>query len=331
MEHSLKSSPSRAVLVSTAVALIYTLGMPRVIQAAAPDPAEQGVVIDTILASIDGKPITLVDLKKRLGISGSLSLREVSSDPKYRYTLDALILEQLVEAEAASRRISVSSQDINSYTEEVASRNNLSREGFEKALQGEGHNLEDYHARIRFEILKSRLASAVFQGGVSVSDQDVDKYLESHPELRTSGSHVRLSRIFVSRGQDAEAAKKKIASARDALAAGKSFEDVAREYSEAPEAAAGGTLGLVAEKNLHPSILEQIMSLKEDEISDIIANDAGYQIMLLEERAEADSDEQNEKIRESVRSTLSREMQGGRMQTYFSTELPAKHSVDRKI
>jgi peptidyl-prolyl cis-trans isomerase SurA len=299
--------------------------------AAPPDQAAPEMLVDTVLASIDGKPITLIDLKERLGINGPLSLREVSSDPKYRYTLDALILEQLVEVEAASRRISVSAQDIDSYTEEVASRNNLSRAGFEQALQSEGHKLDGYRARIRFEILKSRLASAVFQGGSSVSEQDVDKYLESRPELAVTGSHVRLSRVFTDRRRDADKAKEKILAAREALSSGRKFADIAREFSEAPEAAAGGSLGLVAEKNLHPSILEQVMELKEGEVSEVIANEAGYQIIMLEERTEDGSEEGAAKLREGIRSTLSREKQEGRMQTYFSSELPAKHSVDRKI
>ena len=145
-----------------------------------------------------------------------------------RPILDALILERLIIEEAASRKISVSDKEVQNYIQEVASRNNLSPEAFEKALEQEHKNLARYKEEVKVEILKSRLTSTSVQGGVGVSDDEIESYIKEHSSLAGNGTKVKLRRIFVSNsGKSQQEAKSKIAKARTELSDGVDFAKVA--------------------------------------------------------------------------------------------------------
>lgn len=291
----------------------------------------QEVAVDAVVASVNGRPITLHEVVKRMRTTRALNLSQAAADPEFRYMLDLIILEQVINDEAKNRKIDVSDDELNRYVSEVAQRNNLTVDGFKAALEQEKRSFDEYKQQIRIEILRSKLANSLVQGGVGVSDDEVKRYLENHPELTRGGSKLRLSQILVGFSARSSAeAENRIKEIRQRLEDGDDFAKLAREYSESAEAAEGGSLGVLAEEDLNPEIFEAVMALKEGEVSDTVVSNNGLHLFQVTERIGED-EEKSSKLESEVRTVLEREKTSAKAQSYFSSDLFKNHSVDKKI
>ena len=296
--------------------------------------AENKFVVDAIVASVDGEPITLSDVAEVLGDKQKLTLEQASSDPEVRIVVDQIILDHLIQAEAKARNLGVSDGEIERYIEEVSNRNGIERSDFENILKKEGKSLEDYKEQVRVDILKSKIASGFMQSGVAVTDQEVEEYIENIPNLNKSGAKVKLSQIFVSISERPETeARAIIEKAQTQLMEGSSFSSVAKKYSESSEAANGGSLGVIAEEDLGETIFDALYGLEDDEISDIVQSDNGFHIFKLEERFVQSDDEEavDDSLKSEVRAQLKKRKVDERMHEFFTLELMKLHAVDKKI
>jgi peptidyl-prolyl cis-trans isomerase SurA len=313
--------------------LVLPLILGQAVPAFAAPQAE--VVIDAVVATVDDKPITLSELSGRLVPPRKLSLAEASKDEEALKALDALIFEKLIEEEAVAKRITASESDIEDYLNEVASRNGLSRKDFEKALLAEGRTLAAYKQQVRLDILRTRLASSMTRGGVSISDKEVEEYIESHPELAQSGETVKIRQILISSfGRDATALKARTAEIVQALDDGEKFADVATRFSEGPHASDGGLIGVVAAKDLSGDISSAVSSLDPGEWSSPLESEAGIQIFYVEQRfggSEEGEDVASDAVREEVRQSLQQQKSQEKLSSFFSNELYKNHSVDKKL
>jgi parvulin-like peptidyl-prolyl isomerase len=68
-----------------------------------------------------------------------------------------------------------------------------------------------------------------------------------------------------------------------ALAQGKSFESLARQYSQCSSAELGGWLGDLSRANVDPTFLEALQKLKPNEISEPVRSRFGYHLIRREE------------------------------------------------
>lgn len=317
------------------LAIIGWIGAGSAVDSSSPQAfaATQELVVDAVVASVNGKPVTLQDVCSRLNPRRKLTLQEASFDPEARAALDGIIMELLIEAEAESKRIGVSDSEIDEYMAEVAARNNLSPEGFKKALEQEHKSLAEYKKLLRVDILRSKLSANFVRGSVSVSDEEIDSYLKEHSELSKSGSKIKLRQILIrnSADSDATAAEQTMKEIVAKLARGDDFAELAREFSQAPEASEGGLLGMIAEEDLSSELFDAIYPLKSGEVSAITKTPAGYHLFKLEERLidkDADSEKQ---IRAEARRVLEQSKMQDRVEHYLSIDLFSAHTVDKKI
>ncbi len=299
------------------------------------------MVIDAVVASVDEKPVTLSEVQSRLPIPRKISLKEISTDQEAQQTLETIIFERILETEATVKRASVEDSEIEEYINEVAGRNSLSRPDFESVLKREGKSVEWYKRQVRNEILKTKLASSIAKGGVSVTEQEIDEYLSTSPSFSNEGASVKLRSITVSHvGRPAEEVTSRVQAVEKALAEGKSFEAVAQEFSDDPHKVEGGLLGVVAEKDLSSHIFDAILSLETGKYSKAVVTEGSTQIFFVEERYgssgddkddEDDSEEQQKARREEARKTIQKRKTEEKLSSYFGVELQKNHTVDKKF
>jgi parvulin-like peptidyl-prolyl isomerase len=104
-----------------------------------------------------------------------------------------------------------------------------------------------------------------------VSDSELKRFYDTRGYGRSpTTGRAHILHIFTT---DNETARK---AARE-LASGIHFEEVARKYSEGPEQATGGDLGIVVESEF-PEFFSPAFRLKEGETSAVIPSDYGYHI-----------------------------------------------------
>jgi peptidyl-prolyl cis-trans isomerase SurA len=264
-------------------------------------------------------------------------VKEISTDQEAQQTLQAIISERILEAEATTKRASVDDTEIEEYINEVAGRNSLSRPDFENVLKREGKSLEWYKRQVRSEILKTKLASSITKGGVSVTEQEIDEYLSTSPSFSSEGASVKLRSITVSHaGRPAEEVTSRVQAVEKALTDGRSFESVAQEFSDDPRKVEGGLLGVVAEKDLSSHILDAILSLETGKYSKAVVTEEATQFFFVEERygarGDADDSEAQEKARrEEARKTIQKRKTEEKLSSYFGVELQKNHTVDKKF
>lgn len=298
-----------------------------------------GIVVDAVIASVDEKPITLKELQARLSPPRKLSLHDLPSDQEAQQTLDLIISERVFEAEATAKRVSVTDAEVEDYINEVAGRNSLTRKDFEAVLTKEGKSVDWYRRQVKHDITKTKIASTLSQGGVSVTEQEIDDYLSANSSSKPEGASVKLRMISIpSAGKTADQLAEKVKSVETALVSGDEFAQVAKKYSEGPHAADGGLLGTVSEKDLSSHIFDAILSLEPGHYSKTITTESESQIFFVEERfgssgeSEESDDEDGEKARrEEARKAIQKRKTDEKLSTYFSVELQKNHAVDKKF
>lgn len=296
-------------------------------------------VIDTIIASVDGQPITLRDLARRIG--RSLTPEDVTADPATRTALDALIEEQLVRIEAEEKQLSVSQQEVQSYVAEVAERNGLTPSQLKETIEKGGKRYEDYLKEVEFDILRSKLAGSLLRGSVSITEKEIDDYLRDeagHTASERSSAAVDLSQVSMARSGGTGDDQQRIDAVTEFLQDGGDVAEIGDELSEL-EGISGTELGVVSEKDLSPELAEAIRGLDDDEVSKPVISGSAIRIFRVNERLDSSDESEDEKDdevsasqerRKEVRAILEQERMQDRI-TSFSSELLKRHSIEKLL
>lgn len=144
--------------------------------------------------------------------------------------------------------------------------------------------------RIRVEYLAYPFES--FVSAIRVNDKEIEDYYQAHRETKYhTPKQAKLRYIIVGVEPGATAKQKAEARARadgvlQEARAGKDFALLAKQHSADPSSAQGGDIGWVAQGQLPPPVDQQIFSLTKGEISDVIENPGGFQIIKVEDLRE---------------------------------------------
>jgi len=156
-----------------------------------------------------------------------------------------------------------------------------------------------------------RLVSAEALAAVEIDEREVAEYYDSHREDFVRPETVDVSQILVETDELAQELRKTI------LARKTSFEDVAREHSQGPEATRGGNLGAFARGELPPSFDAAVFALAPGAISEVVSTDFGFHLFRVNSRTEEQPLSLDE-VREAVRVELLREKSEQAMKRYVA-------------
>ncbi len=114
----------------------------------------------------------------------------------------------------------------------------------------------------------------------ALQDADLRKEYDAHPERYSKPALVRVSQLLFRAREDADAAVKR-------LAEGAKWADVSRASSVAPNAASGGSLGLLGSADLPHEFEKAVWSLPAGKTSAVLATPHGFHVFRVDERLEA--------------------------------------------
>lgn len=255
-------------------------------------PPIAGVVVDRILALIDGDPVTLYELKEFAATDPRMQAALVNEKAA---VLDVLITKRLIDKEAERLGINVQEVDVDRYIADIRQRNNLSQEDLEAALRQQGLTLERYRAQVREELQRAQLITREIRSKVNVSPEEVERYYSEHGGGGESGEgggkegeQIAISHIFLKippgaspdQVAEVEARAEKIL---ENLKGGADFAEVARRESEDGAAQSGGKLGTFKRSELRQSLEEAVADLEAGEFSKPIREANGVHIVRLDE------------------------------------------------
>ena len=243
----------------------------------APRAAAEDVLLDRIVAIVDERAITERELDNRVGLVR-------------------------IEMGGVDRRgIKITDSQLNQAMQRLARQNRLSLAEFRQRLLDDGINYANYRETVRRELAISTLARQYGQRNASVSEAEVDEFIERNVDPDSSFEY-KLSHILIAVPEAAEPDRVNEARgfARELLARldrGESFATLANTYSAGDNALQGGDLGWRKKAEIPTLFTQPVLDMKPGDYAGPIRSPSGFHIVHLEQRRDLE-----QVITEQVRS-----------------------------
>jgi peptidyl-prolyl cis-trans isomerase SurA len=254
------------------------------------------VPVDSIVAVVEDAAIFQSEVNQTVK---QIILQQGKSEPTQaeraaleEQVLVDLINAKLIVAKAGRLGIEVSFAEIERHVEQTIddNRRNLGGEqGFQRALEAEGLTLPELKQFIREQVrnrmlVERVLASEIDRSSLAVSDESLLALYEERKNmlpLRPAVVHLRTIYLAMESSQSASGqAKARIDSLYDRVLRGEDFAELAREYSEDPNAENGGVLGTLKISDLSdPDFAEAAAALSIGEVSEPVKTSYGYHLI----------------------------------------------------
>jgi len=226
-----------------------------------------------------------------------------------REALENLVTRELLLQESRRRDIKVANKDIDREFGQL--RAQFANEGqFTETMAGLKLNESLIRAQLAQGLAIRALVNEDVGSKISVSDDDIRTYYERHKETFTRPPQVHLSHILIAvdpawDSKQKKAAADKTAKLRERLTEGEDFGRLAAKHSDDKHSREqGGDIGWFSPGQLVSELEKKIENLKEGEISPVVEDRFGFQIIKVVERKAAISpslDELKGKIRGMIK------------------------------
>ncbi len=250
--------------------------------------ADQRELVDKIAATVNGKVIPFSKIQKdveqymQFMMSGK---RDAKSAKDIQYEmLEKHISETLMQEQITANNIEISDLDVMQAIKDIQKRNEMTAEQFEQAILQQGMNLDQYKKIVREQLLKLRVIDLKVKSKINVSDNQVMSEYRKYQKDRENRYSVRAQHILIKVPIDADNTiiQEKLAFANSIiqqLHQGKTFTEMAEQYSEDPNGESGGDLGEFSTGDLFPEFDSVLSRLKVNEISNPIRTAVGFHIV----------------------------------------------------
>lgn len=239
---------------------------------AAPSPQSPDASDLTIVATVNGDPITQGEFQERF-LRAGYRLNDSSGAEVREEFLNRLIEQKMLLKEAQRKRIKIGLAEINERIEIMKKEHG---KDLREELAAQGVDFEKWKADLWENLMIERLVGREIDRHVSVSPGEVRRYYQSNLDSFLRPEEVRVRQIVVTTEAEAHAL---LAQARQ----GADFASLARERSTAPEASRGGDLGYFARGEM-PSEFNIVFQLRLGELSGVVKSPYGYHLFKLEDR-----------------------------------------------
>ncbi|MBA4503145.1 peptidylprolyl isomerase [Marinobacterium marinum] len=261
---------------------------------ATPLASLQAEVLDRIAAVVNEDIVLESELEQRLTlVRQQITAREETrlppEDVLRQQVLDRLILENIQLQLAERQGIRVPDLQLNEAMNRIAAQNNMTLAQFREALIAEGQNYAQAREQIRREILLTQVQQSSVNRRISVSEQEIQSFLESELGQQQVQAEYQLRNILFALPENAtpEMIRKAEEKAKDAhaqLEQGTSFAELAIAISNAPNALQGGELGWRRETELPETLANAINKLSPGEYSRPVRTPGGFHLLLVEDK-----------------------------------------------
>jgi len=246
------------------------------------------VVVDKIVAQVNGEIVTLFELNEKVQTYVNQVEKRVynPADPAMKELrariLNTMIEDIMLKQEAARMKVQISDTEVESRIRELREKGGLSEAQFVQQLRLEGMTRKQFADAIKKDILKKQLLGYMVQRKVVVSEEEIKQYYEANKSaLSAPKSGSRIGLIMLAKMDEAKALRQKIASGQI------SFAEAARKFSVGPGAEQGGDLGKVEVKDLAPEMRAALQNVTPGGVSEPVLLDGKPVLLTVSAEKEA--------------------------------------------
>jgi parvulin-like peptidyl-prolyl isomerase len=272
-----------ALIAAWAVACVVAVSYPR------PCAAQSQDDLDRVVASIDGDPITVRDLKTFAAVNhATLPDAGDLNSPETKAALKGVISERLLESEVKKYKDQVEDRQVDEYISNFERGNGITDDQLRTQVQAQGHTYEEFRKHARLELQKMLMIQREVRQKVNISPAEVKAYYDAHPQEFTVGKErFKVAQILIEVPPNAtpaqiEAARAKAESIHKQLINGADFNKMAVQYSDDDSKSQGGELGDFSRGEMIDPIQNAIDQMKVGTVSEPIQTEHGFHIVKLE-------------------------------------------------
>jgi peptidyl-prolyl cis-trans isomerase SurA len=287
------------------------LGAPLVIAQSSPSAGQDDTVVEEIIGRINNNIITRADLRRSKEQLQAESHQQdptgMGSEPKEQDLLRDLIDQQLLLQKGEELGISADTDVVKRLDDLRKQMHAESMEDLEKAAQAQGVSWEEFKQNMKNGIITQHVISQEVGGHITVSQQEIQQFYDQHKSDMERPEQVRMSEILIStqkspavkteKGQEVlpeapspevvAAAKAKADKVYNLLKKGGNFEDLAKQYSDGPTAAAGGDLEYFKRGTLAKELEERVFAMNPGGYTEPVRTNQGWVILKISEHQTA--------------------------------------------
>ncbi len=249
---------------------------------------------DFIVAIVNSEPITNNEVHAALQRVSQQLAQQRRPQPDTRelahQVLERLINEKAQLQVARESGIQVDNAAIDQAEQGIARQNQMSVAELRTRIAGEGGLISQLRDQLRDQLLLTRLREREVEMRVRVSDLEVDQYLrEQQSKNDPATQEINLAQILVAVPDSATPVQLAALQARaqralDRARAGEDFVALVREFSDAPDLAKGGQMGLRKADRYPPLFVDATKNLAVGDIAPLVRSGAGFHILKVFER-----------------------------------------------
>ena len=256
----------------------------------------KGPQVDSILASVNGEPISLLDVIYESSYSEARLYAIYSSKEIFhqiqklrKQILDKIIDRKLILLEyKAKKPFNVPRQYVENLIDELAMNFGCSdRSELREKAQEAGTSIEELREKARINVITQIMISNYIYTVVNLTPREVHDYYQKHIKKFSTAPQVRLQLLLI--GQKHKDYKRIKEELQEAFkkADKKIFTGMVRLYSSGPGALRGGDLGWIESSELRPEFAKETKGKKIATIIGPIETDEGTYFIRINDRKKA--------------------------------------------
>lgn len=251
-------------------------------------PGER-VLVDRIAAVVNDDVITLSEVKEAAKAFAKGNESPERQKLLHKDILEQLINERLLTQQIAEAKIEVTEDEVERAMKDILRQNKISQAQLEEAIRSRGMSMGQYLEDLKSQLIRLKLVDMKVRSRVVIPESDIKTEFESRTRGQAKEEMLTIRHVFFRWGENPAAEEKArvLARAQEARAkveGGTSFADVAKEVSEGPTAAQGGSLGELSRKGLLPELDRALISVKPGQMTPPVETSNGVHVVLLEDR-----------------------------------------------
>ena len=272
-------------------------------------------ILDRVVAVVNDEIVTSTELED---LSGPV-LRQVDSIPdpvvrdqqrakQLRFALDEVVGQRLITQEAQKHKLHVSVDEVDNYLARIKKQQGWDDKQLETYLMVQGTSLVSFRQQTRDQLLRNKVVTSLIGDRIRVSEGDVAEYYKSkltelHNQFELEAAHVAIKVADDASPAEEAAARQQATEILKRAQAGEDFAALAQQYSKAPGAENGGSLGVLRKGSLDSSFEDVAFGLPEGGIGGPVRSAFGYHVIKSISRKKLPTP-----LLEEVKSDLQREL-----------------------
>lgn len=247
-------------------------------------------MLDSVAAIVNDDVITQKELDNKFDLIKQQlanSQTALPEDAELRLQVLNHLIDQKIELQTAARAgIEVDDETVNKSIHDLAARNNLSFDEFKDYLSKNHFKYSEFRNEIHDQIIVERLMQREIGSHITISTQEIDKYLNSIAFEQKNIAEYHLQDILISLPEvpstdQISKADAKIADILAQIKQGKTFEQMAIANSDGGEALQGGDLGWRRIEEIPIVFAERVQIMEKGEVFGPIRAPNGYHLLKL--------------------------------------------------